>query len=108
MTSELKQQLTQIFYAQSITQGLDPIVIKNLKILPLVCFPQAKECELTFTENEIKVVLIPFSGIQGMIKRLWHRRFNDIYTKNLNMSFNYWLQCIKKKPNIVIEWKKNE
>ena len=104
MKSESKQKLKQIFEMQLITQAIDPIVMQNLTLIPLVCFPQAKNCEVCFDENKIVISLFKKNGLSGMLLKIFHNKNNSTYENNLRDSYDFWLQNIKIKPIIEIKW----
>jgi len=105
MNTDTQKKMQEVFSLQYMTQGIHAVVLENLKLMPLVCYPHASECEITISDEQILVNLIPKKGIKGFVSKFKYRKNEKMYENNLRQSYNYFLQGLKNKPNLVIKWK---
>lgn len=99
------ERIKKVFEHQHFYQDLDPFVIEQFKILPLVFFPTAKSCEIIILENEIQVALIPKLRDDGLKFDFTNGKNNEIYINKLIESFNFWFMGLANKPQVKIFWK---
>lgn len=103
-----EEQVKNVIAFQMFTQMLDPFVIEQFKLLPLVYFPQAQSCELKISKEQIIVTLIPKPRKDGLKFDFTSGKSYDIYVKELMTAFDFWFRGLRKKPQVIVQWKQND
>lgn len=104
----VEEKVKSVFAFQLFTQALDPFVIEQFKILPLVFFPNAQSCEIVLSENLIEVFLIPKKRTDGLKFDFTNGKNNSIYNKKLIEAFDFWFKGLRIKPTVKVQWKQDE
>ncbi len=97
-----QEELIKIKLLQNLTGGFSEFVLNQIQLLTLANFPEAQKVEIQISDDELRLSLIPYTGLKGLWKKILHGRKkpNDQYTKFLS----YWLPKTTEKRRIILQW----